>query len=477
MKWNREMRTHTMAGQKREAPGEAVGIEDLISLLVEGKSDTLLSQACLAQTLLTQPAWRATSTSSHLDDSSISTSIRRVAFIGIPILSHLHGAHHPWRPEGLPPRPPPPAGSQSSSFKPAYAAAPSYASSGSGYAASAKPSGAGHSAFTAFQPRSVASNQPYRTSSPVVSAPPASAPAASYPAATTGYSAGAYQYPQQSYQAGPSYYGQPQYGDTTYGATVPRIQNPFPLPGQDKGGMNYGRHDSGVDPDTEAQIAQWQSAYMGREADPTPGNKGPGRRDGPAAATGANTGTLGASRFDSSTPSAGPTASNTPVPGPGRQEPVQKTVIRSGGGQTWTDPTLVEWDPAHFRLFVGNLAGEVTDDSLLKAFSRYPSVQKARVIRDKRTEKSKGYGFVSFSDGDDYLKAAREMQGKYIGSHPVLLRRATTEVRPVANAKLGKKGGARGHGGNQSGSAGSTKVKHDGVKKQSKTKGGLKILG
>ncbi|KAJ9296219.1 hypothetical protein DTO271G3_5360 [Paecilomyces variotii] len=455
----------------------------VISLLVEGKFDTLLSQSRKFGPDPADSARLASNlTSSQLDDSSISTSIRAVASIGFPILSRPHGGHHSGAccaqsgPEGLPPRPPPPAGSQSSSFKPAYAAAPSYASSGSGYAASAKPSGAGHSAFTAFQPRSVASNQPYRTSSPVVSAPPAAGPA-SYPAATTGYSAGAYQYPQQSYQAGPSYYGQPQYGDTTYGATVPRIHNPFPLPGQDKGGMNYGRHDSGVDPDTEAQIAQWQSAYMGREAEPTPGNKGPGRRDGPAAATGANTGTLGASRFDSSTPSAGPTASNTPVPGPGRQEPVQKTVIRSGGGQTWTDPTLVEWDPAHFRLFVGNLAGEVTDDSLLKAFSRYPSVQKARVIRDKRTEKSKGYGFVSFSDGDDYLKAAREMQGKYIGSHPVLLRRATTEVRPVANAKLGKKGGARGHGGNQGGSAGSTKVKHDGVKKQSKTKGGLKILG
>lgn len=31
MEWNREMRTHTMAGQKREAPGEAVGIEDCIN--------------------------------------------------------------------------------------------------------------------------------------------------------------------------------------------------------------------------------------------------------------------------------------------------------------------------------------------------------------------------------------------------------------------------------------------------------------
>lgn len=165
-------------------------------------------------------------------------------------------------------------------------------------------------------------------------------------------------------------------------------------------------------------------------------------------------------------------ASNTPAPVVG-PEP-QKTVARSGGGQSWSDSTLLEWDPAHFRLFVGNLAGEVTDDSLLKAFAKYTSVQKARVIRDKRTQKSKGYGFVSFADGDDYFKAAREMQGKYIGSHPILLRRATTEVKPVSsknnNRKHGGKGG--GSGGNQG-----SKVRNDGVKKPGKTKGGLKILG
>ncbi|KAH8149620.1 uncharacterized protein LAJ45_06251 [Morchella importuna] len=120
------------------------------------------------------------------------------------------------------------------------------------------------------------------------------------------------------------------------------------------------------------------------------------------------------------------------------------TVLRQGGGQTWTDGTLLEWDPSHFRLFVGNLAGEVTDDSLLKAFAKYPSVQKARVIRDKRTTKSKGYGFVAFSDGDEYFRAAREMNGKYIGSHPVLLKRSNTEIKPVvvgAGGRKGKEGG------------------------------------
>lgn len=151
----------------------------------------------------------------------------------------------------------------------------------------------------------------------------------------------------------------------------------------------------------------------------------------------------------------------------------QKTVVRTGGGQTWQDPSLLEWDPAHFRLFVGNLAGEVTDESLLKAFAKYASVSKARVVRDKRTTKSKGFGFVSFKDGEEYFLAAREMQGKYIGSHPVLLRKSTTEIRPVV-PKDKKKGKGKGKGGFH---GGEDRTGGGVQKKQSKTRGGLKVLG
>jgi RNA recognition motif-containing protein len=79
---------------------------------------------------------------------------------------------------------------------------------------------------------------------------------------------------------------------------------------------------------------------------------------------------------------------------------------------------------------VGNLAGEVTDDSLAKAFAAY-GVSKARVVRDKRTTKSKGFGFVSFTDGEQGFKAAREMAGKYIGSHPVTIQRSKTDLKPT----------------------------------------------
>uniref|UniRef100_A0A8B9Z9V3 RNA-binding protein 42 n=1 Tax=Buteo japonicus TaxID=224669 RepID=A0A8B9Z9V3_9AVES len=67
--------------------------------------------------------------------------------------------------------------------------------------------------------------------------------------------------------------------------------------------------------------------------------------------------------------------------------------------------------PHDFRIFCGDLGNEVNDDILGRAFGRYPSFLKAKVIRDKRTGKTKGYGFVSFKDPNDYVRAMREMNG------------------------------------------------------------------
>ncbi|KAF2858828.1 RNA-binding domain-containing protein, partial [Piedraia hortae CBS 480.64] len=189
----------------------------------------------------------------------------------------------------------------------------------------------------------------------------------------------------------PSGYADPYAQPQQYPA-APLIQNPF--------GATPAGPSNTYNPEYEAAIAQWQSAYVPTEEQ--------SRR----------------------------AAANTARGAAGTQDGAQtkgekkKTVIRKGGGQTWEDKTLLEWDPTQFRIMVGNLAGEVTDDSLAKAFAAY-GVSKARVIRDKRTTKSKGYGFVSFLDGEQGFKAAREMVGKYIGSHPVTIQRSKTDIRPV----------------------------------------------
>lgn len=294
----------------------------------------------------------------------------------------------------------------------------------------------------------------------------------------TGYADNTYQQPQNPYGYQQQPYQQQQLPDAYAQPNLPQIRNPFAAPGQNSGGGHLNAKDGfgnmGYDPEMEAQIAQWQSAYAGKD-DNSASKSGVGA----TSAGGANAIALGTRP----TPVAMPLTSSeiasaakadtgvaAVVAGPDGK---QKTVVRSGGGQTWQDPSLLEWDPAHFRLFVGNLAGEVTDESLLKAFAKYDSVQKARVIRDKRTTKSKGFGFVSFSDGDQFFQAVKDMQGKYIGSHPVILRKSTTEIRPTTPVDKGKKG--KGGKGNASGGGANTGA---GVqKKQNKTKGGLKILG
>lgn len=64
-----------------------------------------------------------------------------------------------------------------------------------------------------------------------------------------------------------------------------------------------------------------------------------------------------------------------------------------------------------FRMFCGDLGNEVTDEILTRAFSKYPSFVKAKVVRDKRSKKTKGFGFASFRDPNDFVRCMREMNG------------------------------------------------------------------
>ena len=88
-----------------------------------------------------------------------------------------------------------------------------------------------------------------------------------------------------------------------------------------------------------------------------------------------------------------------------------------------------------YRIFCGDLAPEVRDEDLQKAFSHYQSLVKSRVIRDPKSKKSKGYGFVSFKEGKDFIKALKEMNGTRAscgGSRP--WQRSATVGRPVSRS-------------------------------------------
>jgi len=66
------------------------------------------------------------------------------------------------------------------------------------------------------------------------------------------------------------------------------------------------------------------------------------------------------------------------------------------------------------NIYVGNLPFSVTDDGLSEMFSSYGTVSSARVIRDKFTDRSRGFGFVEMENDEEAGKAIAELNGKSI---------------------------------------------------------------
>ncbi|XP_061337904.1 polyadenylate-binding protein RBP47B' isoform X2 [Gastrolobium bilobum] len=87
--------------------------------------------------------------------------------------------------------------------------------------------------------------------------------------------------------------------------------------------------------------------------------------------------------------------------------------------------------PEH-SIFVGDLAPDVTDYLLQETFrAHYPSVRGAKVVTDPNTGRSKGYGFVKFSDENERNRAMTEMNGVYCSTRPMRISAATPKKTTV----------------------------------------------
>ncbi|CAI0468269.1 unnamed protein product, partial [Linum tenue] len=77
-------------------------------------------------------------------------------------------------------------------------------------------------------------------------------------------------------------------------------------------------------------------------------------------------------------------------------------------------------DGPEYTIFVGDLAADVTDYMLQETFSaRYPSVKGAKVVIDRTTMRTKGYGFVRFTDEGEQMRAMTEMNGVFCSTRPM----------------------------------------------------------
>ncbi len=102
------------------------------------------------------------------------------------------------------------------------------------------------------------------------------------------------------------------------------------------------------------------------------------------------------------------------------------------------------------KLFVGSLAWATTDDSLQAFFSQVGTVTSARVITDRATGRSKGFGFVEMSSDEEAQKAVAELNGKDLDGRAIVVNEARP-MEPRDNSRGGGFGGGRPSGGSSYG--------------------------
>jgi RNA recognition motif-containing protein len=107
------------------------------------------------------------------------------------------------------------------------------------------------------------------------------------------------------------------------------------------------------------------------------------------------------------------------------------------------------------KLYVGNLPYSVRDDDLSQAFSAFGSVSSAKVMMERETGRSKGFGFVEMGSDAEAQSAINGMHGKDFGGRSLVVNEARPmEARPPRTGGGGFGGGRREGGGGGYGGGG-----------------------
>ena len=89
------------------------------------------------------------------------------------------------------------------------------------------------------------------------------------------------------------------------------------------------------------------------------------------------------------------------------------------------------------NIYVSNLSFDMQDEDLKKYFIPYGEVSSAKIIMDKATDRSRGFGFVEMSDDTAGKKAITELDGSMVGGRPMKV----NEAKPKTDRPSGNRGG------------------------------------
>jgi len=100
------------------------------------------------------------------------------------------------------------------------------------------------------------------------------------------------------------------------------------------------------------------------------------------------------------------------------------------------------------KLYVGNLPYSYRDDDMQQAFSQFGHVASAKVMMERDTGRSKGFGFVEMGSEAEAQAAIKGMNGQQIGGRGLVVNEARPmESRPPRSGGFGGGGGGGGYGG------------------------------
>jgi cold-inducible RNA-binding protein len=94
------------------------------------------------------------------------------------------------------------------------------------------------------------------------------------------------------------------------------------------------------------------------------------------------------------------------------------------------------------KIYIGGLPYQTSEEQLAQIFAPYGEVSSAKIIADRETGRSKGFGFVEMSDGEAAKKAIAELNEAELGGRTITV----NEARPMEQ-RSGGSGGGGGRGG------------------------------
>lgn len=95
------------------------------------------------------------------------------------------------------------------------------------------------------------------------------------------------------------------------------------------------------------------------------------------------------------------------------------------------------------KLFVGGLSWNTDDNGLRDAFARFGSIDEAKVITDRETGRSRGFGFITFADEDAASRAISELDGTSLDGRTIKVNVAEDKPRDDRGPRGGDRGGFR----------------------------------